>query len=189
MKDLLERVIAVAQAFGRDEIPHSFGGAIALGYYAPVRLTRDIDINIYLRAGDSGRALDSLQRLGVSRANDNQRAEIERDGQTRLYWDEIPLDLFFWNLQFHASCCERRRQYALQGQTIDVLSPEDLIVCKVAFARDKDARDIAQMLDSMGERLDVAYVLKWVETIVGTDAAPGRELIQALAQRSLLPEP
>ncbi len=34
MEDLLERVIAIAQAFGRAEIPHSFGGAIALGYYA-----------------------------------------------------------------------------------------------------------------------------------------------------------
>ncbi len=28
MEDLLERVIAIAQAFGRTEIPHSFGGAI-----------------------------------------------------------------------------------------------------------------------------------------------------------------
>jgi hypothetical protein len=50
MEDLLERVIAIAQAFGRVDIPHSFGGAIALGYYAPARPTRDIDINVYLRS-------------------------------------------------------------------------------------------------------------------------------------------
>ena len=34
MEDLLERVTAIAQGFGRAGIPHSFGGAIALGYYA-----------------------------------------------------------------------------------------------------------------------------------------------------------
>ena len=83
----------------------------------------------------------------------------------------------------------RRRQYALLDHTIDVLSPEDLIVCKVAFARDKDARDISQILDSMGERLDVPYVLRWMETIVGKDAAAARQLTHALAQRSLLPDP
>jgi hypothetical protein len=90
MEDLLERVIAIAQAFGRAEIPHSFGGAIALGFYAPVRTT---------------------------------------------------------------------------------------------------ARDIVQILDSIGEYLDVPYVLHWVEAIIGTDAAPSQQLTRALTQRSLLPDP
>jgi hypothetical protein len=115
MEDLLERVIAVAQAFARDEIPHSFGGAIALAYYAPARPTRDVDINVYLRVHDAGRALDCLQKLGVAQADDAQRAEIEREGQTRLYWDGIPLDLFFWNLEFHASCFERHRRLEPRG--------------------------------------------------------------------------
>jgi hypothetical protein len=188
MEDLIERITAIAQAFDHAEIPHSFGGAIALGFYAPVRTTRDIDINVYLRVDDAWRALDSLQELGVPEASDAQQAEIQRDGQTRLYWDEIPLDLFFWNLDFHASCCRRRRQYALLDHTIDVLSPEDLIVCKIAFGRDKDTRDIDQILDYMGESLDVPYVLRWVEAIVGTDTAPSRLLTHALAQRSLLPD-
>jgi hypothetical protein len=188
MEDLLERITAIAHAFTHAEIPHSFGGAIALGFYAPVRATRDIDINIYLPVDDAWRALDSLQELGVPEADDAQRAKIQRDGQTRLYWDDVPLDLFFSNLDFHASCCQRRRQYALLGHTVDFLSPEDLIVCKVAFGRDKDTRDVVQILDSMGESLDVPYVLRWVETIVGADAAPSRRLTHALAQRSLLPD-
>jgi hypothetical protein len=58
-----------------------------------------------------------------------------------------------------------------------------------AFARDKDTRDVSQMLDSMGERLDLPYVLHWVRAIIGTDAAPAQQLTHALAQRSLLPDP
>ena len=189
MEDLLERIIEIAEAFGRAEIPHSFGGAIALGYYATARATRDIDINIYLKVDDAERALCSLQELGVPKASKNQKEEIRRSGHTRLHWGEIPLDLFFSNLDFHESCRERRRQYALLDHTIYVLSPEDLIVCKVAFGRDKDTRDISQMLDSVGERLDVSYVLKWVEAIVGSDANPARELTLALARRSLIPAP
>jgi hypothetical protein len=45
------------------------------------------------------------------------------------------------------------------------------------------------MLDSMGERLDLPYVLHWVRAIIGTDAAPAPQLTHALAQRSLLPDP
>ncbi len=57
----------------------------------------------------------------------------------------------------------------------------------IAFGRDKDTRDISQMLDSMGERLDVSYVLQWVEAIVGSDTNQAQELTHALARRSLIP--
>jgi len=57
MKDLLERVVAIAQGFDRAEIPHSFGGAIALAYYGSARPTRDIDINVYLAVGDAAQEL------------------------------------------------------------------------------------------------------------------------------------
>ncbi len=187
MEDQLDRVVAIAEIIERTGIPYSFGGAIAHGYYSTFRATRDIDINVYLAVEDAGHALDALHELGVSEATPGQRAQIQRDGQTRLHWDDVPLDLFFWNLDFHASCLERKREHPLQGHSIFVLSPEDLMVCKVAFARDKDERDVSQMLDAMGERLDVPYVLHWVEAIVGTETAPAKKLIQALKERSLLP--
>jgi hypothetical protein len=187
MDDLLERVVAIADVFERDRIPHSFGGAIAFGYYGSFRSTHDIDINVYLGAGDAKHALESLAGLGVPAATEVQRAQIERDGQTRLHWDAVPIDLFFWNLDFHASCLERRRRYALGGHEIFVLSPEDLIVCKVAFARDKDGRDVVEMLDVMGDELDVAYALQWVAAIVGTQTEAARQLIRALEDRGLLP--
>jgi hypothetical protein len=45
------------------------------------------------------------------------------------------------------------------------------------------------MLDFMGASLDVAYLLRWVTEIVGTDTDAAQELIHALKQRSLLPDP
>jgi len=187
MEDLLDGIVAIADAFDRAEVPHSFGGAIALGYYATARATHDIDINIYLEVEDAERALVSLQALGVPAASEGQRTEIRRSGQTRLHWGKIPLDLFFSNLDFHESCRQRRRQYPLLDHTIYVLSPEDLIICKVAFGRDKDTRDISHMLDTVGAGLDVSYVLHWVETLVGGDTDPARELASELTKRSLAP--
>jgi hypothetical protein len=186
--DLLERVLAIADAFDEARVPHSFGGAIALGYYGLVRGTHDIDVNVYLDVDRAGRALDALSALGVPPADAAQREEIRRRGQTRLRWEGVPLDLFFANLAFHASCRARTRRHVLMDRTIDVLGPEDLIVCKVAFARPKDGRDVEAMLDNLGQGLDVAYVLRWVEAIVGLDTAAARALVAGLASRALAPE-
>lgn len=87
MEDLLEAIIAIAHAFDRVEIPHSFGGAIALGYYATARATRDI----------------------------------------------------------------------------------------------------SHMLDTVGAGLDVSYVLRWVEALVGSDTDSARQLVHELTRRSLTP--
>jgi hypothetical protein len=187
--DLLQRVVAIARAFDAAGVPHSFGGAIALGYYGLVRATHDIDLNVYLDVDRAQRALDALCGLGVEAPGAAQRAEIRRSAQTRLRWDGVPVDLFFWNLDFHASCLARRRPHALLEHAIDVLGPEDLIVCKVAFAREKDGRDVEAMLDAMGSALDVRYLIGWVESIVGLDAPAARQLVRALESRSLLPAP
>jgi hypothetical protein len=180
MEDLLERVVAIADAFDRTAVPHSFGGAIALGFYAEVRLTHDIDLNVYLGVDDADRALASLHALGIPDASASQRADILRDGQTRLRWDRIPIDLFFSNLDFHRSCAERRRRFDLLGREIAVLSPEDLIVCKVAFGRAKDAIDVRTMVHTLAAELDEAYVRRWVSEIVDADAPAVRDLELAL---------
>jgi len=187
MEDLLERIVAIARALDAAGIPHSFGGAIALGFYAEARLTHDIDLNVYLEVSDAGRALETLAELGVPAPNASQRNDIARRGQTRLRWDGVPLDLFFSNLAFHASCAERRRRFELLGQTVDVLSAEDLVVCKVAFGRAKDGRDIETLLDALGTELDAAYVLRWAEEIVSADAPALVALRAALEARALLP--
>lgn len=189
MEDLLERVVAIADAFDRADVPHSFGGAIALGFYAEVRLTHDIDINVYLGVDGADRALESLSALGVPEATASQREAIRRDGQTRLRWDRIPIDLFFSNLDFHRSCAERRRPYDLLGRAISVLSPEDLIVCKVAFGRAKDALDVRNLLRAQGTAIDLAYVRRWVGEIVAADAPSVRDLERAIAEHDASSKP
>ena len=53
--------------------------------------------------------------------------------------------------------------------TILVLAPEDLLVCKVVFNRRKDWIDIEQMLLLTAGSLDLDDVRRWVTAIVGRD--------------------
>jgi hypothetical protein len=53
------------------------------------------------------------------------------------------------------------------GDAIHVLAAEDLLVFKALFDRDKDWRDIEELVYAMAEELDAAYARSWLGRIVG----------------------
>ena len=61
---------------------------------------------------------------------------------------------------------ERRRLVDFGGDTIHVLSAEDLMVYKAVFNREKDWRDIAEMIYAAEGSLDFDYVRSWLSRIV-----------------------
>lgn len=128
------------------EIPHAFGGAIALAYCTnDPRGTRDLDINIFLKAEKAEKVLRALP-TGVAVSRD-EIERVEREGQVRLWWDETPVDLFFNNLPFHETVAKGAVQVPLEGREIPVLGGASLIVFKAMFDRSKDWVDIEAIID------------------------------------------
>ena len=161
-----EKVAALERTFDAAEIPHAFGGAIALAYYATPRGTHDVDINLFVPASELVRVLGALAPLGVGPPGEAARRQSERDGQLRVRWDRTPLDLFFSYDALHDACRERRRRVGFAGEQITILSAEDLAIFKVLFAREKDWRDLRELLFAQGERFDRDYTTGWLERIL-----------------------
>ena len=86
-----------------------------------------------------------------------------------MHWDETPLDLFFSYNELHDACLERRRRVPFGATRIEILSAEDLAIFKVLFAREKDWRDLREVLFARAPDFDVAYTLGWLERIVDGD--------------------
>ena len=160
------KVVALERALRGARIPHAFGGAIALAYYATPRGTHDVDLNLFVPASEQRRVFDALAPLGVEPPGDAARRSGDRDGQLRVRWDGTPLDLFFSYDALHDACRERRRHVPFPGERIAILSAEDLTIFKVLFAREKDWRDLRELLFAQGERFDRDYALGWLERIV-----------------------
>jgi hypothetical protein len=149
---LSERVVALHRALARKGIPHAFGGAIALAYITlNPRGTIDIDLNVFVPAGDADAVLAALPE-GVDRPAGTVET-IHRDGQIRLWWDETPLDLFFDYTPVHADAARHTRDVPFAGATIPVLGPVELALFKAMFDRTQDWADIEAMLAA--ETLDV----------------------------------
>jgi hypothetical protein len=160
-----EQIVAIERAFSEAGIPHAFGGAQALAYYGEVRATHDIDVNVFLPSSEGRRVLAVLGGLGAAASNPGLQTLIARDGQVRVLWDGTPVDLFFAYDALHQSSLQRRRRVDFYGDPIHILSPEDLIIFKATFDRDKDWRDIAGILYACDESLDLDYVRRWLGRI------------------------
>jgi hypothetical protein len=161
---LPKKIGMLHRALDRAEIPHAFGGALALAWCTQrARGTIDIDLNVFVDAARASEVLESFPK-GVTWSADD-RAVIERDGQTRLWWDGTPVDLFVNTMEFHTQIARRSRVEQFEGDDIPFLSCSDLAVFKAFFNRTKDWADLEEM--AAAGTLDVDRVVGMLTRYLG----------------------
>jgi hypothetical protein len=144
---LEERVVALHRALARRQIPHAFGGAIALAYWTKnPRGTTDIDVNVFVPTSQWRSVFEALP-AGV-KIPDGAAERVERDGQIRLFWERTPVDLFFDYAPVHRDAALHRETVPFLDTRIPVLGPDELTVFKARFDRIQDWADIEAMLDA-----------------------------------------
>lgn len=173
---LAGKVEKLHRALSRARIPHAFGGALALAYYATPRTTVDIDVNVFVSTDRWEAVTAVLRRIGVDKIPAGP--EVSRDGQVRTWWGSNPVDLFFSYDEIHKAMREAVRVVPFGNGTIPILAPEHLLVAKAAFDRAKDWIDIEQMLIAVHD-LDVGEVNRWLTHLVG-EADPRAQRFRAL---------
>lgn len=164
---LVDRIVAVCDSLERADISWALGGALALAYATnEPRGTRDIDVNVFIGAGDARAVFEALPDGVVFTDADVAEAAI-RD-QVRLWWDATPIDVFFAADPFHFDVGQRCRSVPFEGRPIKVLAAEDLAVFKALFDRTKDWADIEAMVES--NAVDVQLAADRLSGLVGADA-------------------
>lgn len=163
MNDLAQRLLAVTQALDKAALPHAFGGAIALAYCTKEpRGTRYLDVSVFVGVDRAGEVLDAMPaEVAVKKAD---KAAARRDGQVRVRWGEVPIDLFFDTDEFHREAAEEIRRVPFEGVTIPVLGCESLIVFKAVFNRSRDWADIEEILQ--GGLADGSKALERVRSLL-----------------------
>jgi len=170
-----EKILAIHAALDAADLPHAFGGALALAWCTErARGTIDIDLNVFV---DASRAPDVLDAMPEGVAwSPQDLASMRRDGQVRLWWDDTPVDIFVNTTEFHAQVAARSRVESFAGVDVPFLSCADLAVFKAFFSRTRDWADLEAMA-AMGT-LDVDRVLGVLTRYLGA----GDERIDQVAR-------
>ena len=180
MTSLAEKVVALHRALDQAELPHAFGGALALAWCTQQpRGTADIDVNVFVPTTKVAQVRAALPDEVAWTATDTRA--LKRDGQTRLYWDTTPVDVFLNTSDFHESAVPRVSLEPFAGEMLPFLSCFDLAVFKAFFDRRRDWADLEDML--VAGSVDVDAVAATLATYLGPDDARITKL-QALAQES-----
>jgi len=178
--NLVERIVTLHNALATADIDHAFGGALALAWCTErARATIDIDINIFV---DLSKAEPVYRALPAEiTVTDSDRETIARDGQTRLWWDQTPVDVFFNTTEFHVDASDRARFEDFAGSSVPFLACRDLAVFKAFFNRTKDWADLEEM--HAAGSLDIELILGILARYLGTNDERS-ERLRSLAHKA-----
>lgn len=144
LDNLVAKILHLHEALAVAELPHAFGGALALAWCTQrARGTIDIDVNVLVSDKDYELAISALPN-GV-KIDKRDVKILQKDGQARLWWDKTPIDLFLNTTDFHAGLIDRIRWESFGGRLVPFLSCYDLAVFKGFFNRTKDWADLEAM--------------------------------------------
>jgi hypothetical protein len=95
---------------------------------------------------------------------------------------QLPLDVVLASPGIEDTFIERAVRVEIEGLSVPVASPEDLIVMKVLAGRPKDREDVRTVLTERLNKLDVAYI----RSILGTiETALGRSDLLSLLETEI----
>jgi hypothetical protein len=168
VSEVADKALLLHRALERAGLPHALGGALALGWCTrDPRGTSDIDVNIFVPTSAVTQVIEALPPEVV--ATEENIGQLRRDGQSRLLWDDTPVDVFLTTDEFHTEVMRRVSLEPFLGELVPFLSCSDLAVFKAFFDRRRDWADIEDML--VAHTIDIGAVAAVIERFLGADDA------------------
>lgn len=174
MSELAELLGRVVQLLDDANVPFMIAGSFASTAHGIPRTTQDVDIVI---APPDARALDALV-ASMSPSAYYVDADAARDAFKRRSMFNVIDQASGWkidfilrkNRPFSREEFERRVELSLLGTRVFVGSAEDTIVAKLEWSRqcggsERQRRDIAGILATVGTALDLAHIVRWVSEL------------------------
>jgi hypothetical protein len=149
-------------------IPHMLAVSMAMNYYAQPRMTRDIDIVVALEGADAGKLIASFEP-DYFVPEEALKAALREQGMFNLLHLEsvVKVDLIVRKqAPYRQTEFARRVQVQLPGFSAWLVSREDLILSKLAWAKDAESelqmRDVRNLLSG---QVDLTYLRQWAPAL------------------------
>jgi|SRR5690348_2261404 len=168
MRDELSVLKLVTARLDAAGLAYMVTGSVALSLYAEPRMTRDVDLVVELQPADATRfagVLGSDFDVDADRIRD---AIAQRSMFNAIHTAAVvKLDIIVRKTgAYREEEFRRRRLGTIDGSEMWVVSPEDLLLSKLDWARDSRSevqlRDVRRLIAAQAD-LDWTYIRDWAE--------------------------
>ena len=166
MSEQLDVLKLVAERLQRAGIAYMISGSIALSYYAQPRLTRDIDIVVALGLEDADRVTNLFAADFYIDADAVRNAIAQLGMFNIIHYDHvIKVDFIVRkDTPYRHEEFVRRSAVEIDGMTMWLVTAEDLLLSKLAWAAESRSeiqlQDVRNLIRSVVD-LDWTYIERW----------------------------
>jgi len=135
-------------------------GAQAVILWGRPRLTADVDVTVRLRTPDTAGFCHDMEQAGFRLRVADAAAFLARTRVLPFLHvpNQLPLDVVLAGPGIEDTFIQRAVTVEIEGRSVPVVSPEDLIVMKILAGRPKDVEDAQSVLAERLDRLDLGYI-------------------------------
>lgn len=174
LRDPSELLTRTVQILDRLQILYAVTGGFAILVWGRPRFTADIDMIIEMEVPKVKQLVQAFQELSPHGYIDEQMILDAIQYKTEFNFIDpdsgLKIDFFVQkNDLYSKKKLHRRAPKTITGQTVFFVSPEDLILSKLLWAKqsqsDKQKNDIQSIFDLMNTKLDRVYIMEWAKKL------------------------
>jgi len=171
---LLLAAVDLVTALADLQLSPTFIGGVAVSLIAEPRYTGDLDALVVFDTANAQALLDTLERHGFHPRFSDMLGVARTSRMVTLTHDATGsiVDIALGCTPFESELQERSTQHDLAGVTIQIPTPEDLVIMKAIANRPKDLEDIRSIVRAY-PNLDRERIRFWVEQYAEVLENPG----------------
>ena len=155
-----DTLLFIINILDRLKIPYVVIGGIAVSHWAEPRYTTDVDLTILIDEKGWGALKEETSKTSSVWTMIQMPQDEKVPDLCRLMWNGILIDLQISKTEHQNELIRRASRVELKGQTVALVSPEDLFVLKLLADRTRDISDLEGLVVHQ-PNLDMAYIRKW----------------------------
>jgi len=165
---LIQSLKEVCSFLDEAAVEYMLVGGLAVGIWAEPRATVDIDFLVSIRIND---VEDLKQRLTESNRfvfiHDKPMVfgKVSFLRATLKSNPDVSVDFLFVDDVFKNEALKHKKAIQLTDFSVNIATPEDLIILKLLSGREQDRLDARKILDIQRENLDWVYLQTWSEKL------------------------
>lgn len=149
-------------------IEYMLVGGLAVGIWSEPRATVDIDFLVSIKLDDFEvlkQRLEESDRFIFIHDKPMTFGKISFLRVTLKSNIDVSVDFLFADDAFKNEALRRKQTVRLANFSVNITTPEDLIILKLLSGRRQDNLDVEKIFEIQRENLDMEYIRKWSEKL------------------------